>query len=66
MKRKKLWYKVYKYWHEPFIEKNYEDDKLLMLKQQNAYKKRLKKRQKAKNKSADSSKQEDSESLEIQ
>eukprot|EP00347_Sterkiella_histriomuscorum_P002490 403367949 len=45
MVRKKLWYRLYKYWHEPFIEKNYDDDKLLLLKQQNAYKKRMKKRQ---------------------
>lgn len=43
--RKKLWYRLYKYWHEPFIEKNFDDDKLLLLKQQNAYKKRMKKRQ---------------------
>jgi hypothetical protein len=42
--RKKLWYRLYKYWHEPFIEKNDDDDKLLLLKQQNAYKKRMKKR----------------------
>ena len=31
--RKKLWYRLYKYWHEPFIEKNFDDDKLLLLKQ---------------------------------
>ncbi|CDW71327.1 UNKNOWN [Stylonychia lemnae] len=48
MIRKKLWYRLYKYWHEPFIEKNYDDDKLLLLKQQNAYKKRIKKRQQEK------------------
>lgn len=30
--KKKLWYRLYKYWHEPFIEKNFADDKLLLLK----------------------------------
>ena len=44
MMRKKLWYRLYKYWHEPFIEKNYDGDQLLILKQQNEQKKRLKKR----------------------
>ena len=30
---RKLWFRLYKYWHEPFIEKEMDDDKLILLKQ---------------------------------